>query len=47
MIIGALVGLVTAVANWDSKPMAAASSIVVSAAIGLGIGYYVSKRRRG
>lgn len=45
MIIGALIGLVAALANWEGEFGAAASSIIVSAAIGWTCGYFWDRHR--
>ena len=46
MIVGALIGCVAALANWEGRVGVALSSVIVSAAIGWTIGYYLDKRRK-
>lgn len=43
-LAGALAGFVAAAANWDGNIVVALSSIMIGAAIGWVVGYYLGKR---
>ncbi len=45
LIIGALVGCLTAASNWDGHIQGAFSVVVVAAAMGWLVGYLMSRRK--
>ena len=45
MLIGSIVGCLLAWSQWEGNVGASLSLVVVSAAIGFGIGYFIGKRR--
>ncbi|CAN1556309.1 hypothetical protein MCEREM21A_02420 [Sphingomonadaceae bacterium] len=46
IIFGLIFGVITAVVNWEGKPIVAASSILFATMIGWLIGSYLGKRKR-
>ena len=45
MLIGSVVGCLSAWSQWEGDVGAALRLVIVSAAIGFGIGYFIGKRR--